>query len=976
MSLGLLFCALLRASPLCAQAAQPAATPSAVLHSQGNFLPKVYDANRNAYLAPVYAGLLEQMVDGLRRHVEFQKAATPELALDHFRPYPPLAFRGHPKTTVVAIIDSGVLQDHPLLKDNIQEVVDFTGEGKADQCGHGTIEAIRHVWFEPSAKLLILKAFGRSCRASLGNLLGAISYLRTRKDVGMVFMAGGIDINEYPAGSEVCRLADEVSAELKLEYGLFVATTGNIGSSGHWCPAEAKSVLPYTVVDSDTFVQPTDIAGGLAVAQKGHNVSFPDIDPIPLPSFYLRFGRGLLDNGLADAATSFARKGEQFDDSYIEGVRLEAHALFDRRQPDRAFELLKQAQAKYPDSPIIAGETAILLASIGRLQEAAPLFQKAVSALPDDADLLSYASVSLATQGKWSEGVESMGRAATLSAQHLRDLIDIGGKAFYANQFAASIAANETASKLDPTRAATLFNIAIAYGLEGNYQDALKTLDRAETQRLSFDTSEEQSDFAGARAVLLERNVNKLRVLFSYAFSRPRNYSAQFLELNELLGLQAAAVDERIHRKNAAEIRLIANTALEYARALLLRPASDAHSRLQRLLEVIRSRISPDDFVFMAHIDFAEAKLALRLGMADTALARFERCADLLESVSVRQQEYALVMASLAALRLGQIEHADALLKRAMTKSVFFDVSPDKKGFVETALTPEIFAVQALSALEKHDSAAAKDLALKGYAGGSKSTICLLALAAASAQNGDMQTADQALAETSRHLEDLDNSLLDLKWLLHDFPVLNAVFSDSHESFLSVFEMFEHSSVGAAAGGELDIGFLLDSTGRPVPGFEALCNLRTKPKQDVKALKVAVIGTGLVASHPCFAGRVARQFDLTRERGALFFGDSSGQAIDYIQRLMMTGQSEQPVEFIDIKIFGRRRVSSVQALIAAFVIARDADANVILVDAQTNQNSLHLTGTIKRAKMGGSSLVVIPPDEGQGAGFPLGEDHW
>jgi subtilisin family serine protease len=46
------------------------------------------------------------------------------------------------KSVTVAIIDSGVLVDHPQLKGLIAEQRDFTGEGVADRIGHGTLVTI------------------------------------------------------------------------------------------------------------------------------------------------------------------------------------------------------------------------------------------------------------------------------------------------------------------------------------------------------------------------------------------------------------------------------------------------------------------------------------------------------------------------------------------------------------------------------------------------------------------------------------------------------------------------------------------------------------------------------------------------------------------------------------------------------------------------------------------------------------------
>lgn len=52
------------------------------------------------------------------------------------------SMRNKKSDTSIAIMDTGLLYEHPLLKDCIEESVDFTGEGVEDYNGHGTIVAL------------------------------------------------------------------------------------------------------------------------------------------------------------------------------------------------------------------------------------------------------------------------------------------------------------------------------------------------------------------------------------------------------------------------------------------------------------------------------------------------------------------------------------------------------------------------------------------------------------------------------------------------------------------------------------------------------------------------------------------------------------------------------------------------------------------------------------------------------------------
>src|SRR5665213_2742541 len=82
---------------------------------------------------------------------------------------------------LTAILDSGVLSAHPMLRDCIREVVDFTGEGGEDQLGHGTTVAL--IWRMeliglPHKKLIILKCVGANGRGRQEDLISALAWMR------------------------------------------------------------------------------------------------------------------------------------------------------------------------------------------------------------------------------------------------------------------------------------------------------------------------------------------------------------------------------------------------------------------------------------------------------------------------------------------------------------------------------------------------------------------------------------------------------------------------------------------------------------------------------------------------------------------------------------------------------------------------------------------------------------------------------
>lgn len=62
-----------------------------------------------------------------------------------------------PTDPVLAVLDTGILQEHPILAPRLKESMDFTGEGAEDRNGHGTSVAMIAVFTAPNMWLLNVK---------------------------------------------------------------------------------------------------------------------------------------------------------------------------------------------------------------------------------------------------------------------------------------------------------------------------------------------------------------------------------------------------------------------------------------------------------------------------------------------------------------------------------------------------------------------------------------------------------------------------------------------------------------------------------------------------------------------------------------------------------------------------------------------------------------------------------------------------
>ncbi len=86
-----------------------------------------------------------------------------------------------PNSGFIAVLDTGVLREHPLLREAVREVVDFTGEGEEDQAGHGTMVALLarvQMFGTLRGKFIILKCVGADGRGAQANLIAALRWIQ------------------------------------------------------------------------------------------------------------------------------------------------------------------------------------------------------------------------------------------------------------------------------------------------------------------------------------------------------------------------------------------------------------------------------------------------------------------------------------------------------------------------------------------------------------------------------------------------------------------------------------------------------------------------------------------------------------------------------------------------------------------------------------------------------------------------------
>src|SRR3954447_15203278 len=87
-------------------------------------------------------------------------------------------------TRIVAIVDSGLLSDHPLIRSRIVDAVDFTGEGVEDTYGHGTLVALNLLArfpVEAAPDLLNVKVIYSDGRSGPEELIAGLDWIAAYK---------------------------------------------------------------------------------------------------------------------------------------------------------------------------------------------------------------------------------------------------------------------------------------------------------------------------------------------------------------------------------------------------------------------------------------------------------------------------------------------------------------------------------------------------------------------------------------------------------------------------------------------------------------------------------------------------------------------------------------------------------------------------------------------------------------------------
>lgn len=173
---------------------------------------------------------------------------------------------GRTKSTI-AVVDSGVAKDHPQLAGRVVQELDFTGEGLADEYGHGTVvtllalknslELQKRLPDMPKSESVYVnvKVIDRSGKVTKAAFLKALAWV-AEHDVEVVNLSLGFK-GTFQEHKDICAKIEENRK------AIFIAAAGNDGPDALYFPAACPSpnVMSVGMVDPDGRANPNSGKG-------------------------------------------------------------------------------------------------------------------------------------------------------------------------------------------------------------------------------------------------------------------------------------------------------------------------------------------------------------------------------------------------------------------------------------------------------------------------------------------------------------------------------------------------------------------------------------------------------------------------------------------------------------------------------------------------------------------------------------------
>ncbi|WP_410509865.1 tetratricopeptide repeat protein [Methanosarcina hadiensis] len=366
-----------------------------------------------------------------------------------------LGFTG--KNVKCAVLDSGVLPEHPYLKYRVEAIKDFTGSGYLDKNGHGTAVALNLAMTAPDAPLLIGKVYEND-DAPLSEYFYRIARgVNWAVDSGakIINLSVGIekrkeDLCKNPelleAVVSVCRA---IRRAIENRVSVFAAAGANFPADCH------ETIIVVGLIDIPVY--PKDIPPAVYIP------SSPILVPAFLYEGYVNLSKGMYNEALAsfNEAVDICSEDPQF-------WKYRAICFYNLNEYENAAQSLNEALAIEQSDVEAWYLKGVTLRAIFQYDNAIECFDKVL-------EIIDY---SILTGMKLADFPKSV----------TDDWYNMGVYYEQAKRYDNAAKCYENAIHIDPLNAQAWNNSGVISGIKGRYEDSIKYFTRAmETDPLMAD---------------------------------------------------------------------------------------------------------------------------------------------------------------------------------------------------------------------------------------------------------------------------------------------------------------------------------------------------------------------------------------------------------------------------------------------------------------------------------------------------------
>jgi tetratricopeptide (TPR) repeat protein len=390
------------------------------------------------------------------------------------------------RTRLYAIIDTGILIQHPLFQSRLVDTRDLTGEGTADHDGHGTFVAALTILNDCSAQILSIKVKGRqpvSVAEDVERLSHAIRYAVYRGarviNVSVGFATPSTDIHKGLCTAVHDAIAHDVVVSVSAELQCPADCDTDVWAWGVISKEVARSYAVSRKVHRDApafSLIPYDTWREWLHTPPPHNNDANQ--PLAIAVRWCRQGAALSEQGNYHYATVFFDIALEIDSLCEEGWFRKGMALAGLGEHREAIDSYDRALTIDPLNANVWNNKGVALRRLGKFEEAVACYEHALEIDPTLVEAWNGKGVALAVQGRYEEALLYYNRALELDPEFVKAWNSKGAALEAIGRYQEAFTVIEKALELDPRHVNAWYNKGVHFDRLGKHLEAVGCYDR------------------------------------------------------------------------------------------------------------------------------------------------------------------------------------------------------------------------------------------------------------------------------------------------------------------------------------------------------------------------------------------------------------------------------------------------------------------------------------------------------------------